>query len=131
MFNATHRMFQLVYGRRMKELQGIPGPKPQFPFGTALDFATDEKQVWEICADYGRQYGGMTLIWLAGKPAIVLNDPVLITAVLDTNRQAFYKDAPHKALLPVVTENSAFIANEPDWASKRANEPFMKQIRLM
>src|SRR6202035_1480301 len=96
---------------------GIPGPTPKFPFGTMLDFVG--KQPWDVCTDYAKRYGGLTLIWLVGKPALVLNDPALIGEVLDTNSQAYYKGPPGKALAPVITPDCLFIANGEQWSFMR------------
>jgi hypothetical protein len=41
----------------------------------------------------------------------VLNDLDFIGQVLDTDWQEFYKDAPCKALAPVITGGSLFISN--------------------
>ena len=43
---------------------------------------------------YAREYGGLTLIWILGRPALVLNDPELIGEVLDTRAADFYKKSP-------------------------------------
>ena len=83
----------------MNTFAGIPGPPPTFPFGNALAFMGGNKKPWEVCADWGREYGGMTLVWLLGQPAIVLNDPQLIGEVLETNWQAFTKTPPTMRLL--------------------------------
>lgn len=114
-------LFRLFHGGKMKALEGFPGPTPTFPFGNGLDFAG--KLAWEVCARYAREYGGVTLVWLSGRPALVLNDPQLIGEVLDTCENDFYKDSPRTALLPVITDNCPFIANGPDWKVKRDNHP--------
>ncbi len=116
------RLFRLLHGSRMKDFDGLPGPTPTFPFGTGLDFMG--KLPWEVCARYGREYGGVTRIWLGGRPALVLNDPHLIGEVLDTRADDFYKDSPRAALLPVITDNGPFLANGADWKRKRENHPF-------
>ena len=72
---------------------------------------------------YAREYGGVTLIWILGRPALVLNDPELIGEVLDTRAGDFYKKSPCDALRPVVADDP-FITNGADWAFKRANHPF-------
>ena len=61
-------LFPFLFRRKVHEFVGIPGPKPKFPFGTALDFARGG-QPWEVCARYAEQYGPVTLIWLMGQPA--------------------------------------------------------------
>ena len=103
-------LFPFLFSRKVDEFAGIPGPKPKFPLGTALDFVRGG-QPWEVCARYADQYGPVTLIWLMGQPALVLNDPDLIGQVLDTDSQNFYKDQPCKALEPVITAGSLFISN--------------------
>ena len=80
MFGLTEKLFKMRFGSRMKQFEGIPGPTPSYPIGTLGDFRG--KNPWEVCANYGNKYGGMTLIWLGGNPTLVLNDPKLIGEVL-------------------------------------------------
>src|SRR5688572_4284483 len=116
-------LFRAFNGRTQARLGGIPGPVPRFPFGTATAFLGPWP--WEACAEYGRRYGGITLIWMFNKPAVVLNDPELIGAVLDTQAQDFYKDAPVAALKPVITRDSLFITNfGRGWDEARRDNPF-------
>lgn len=117
-------LFRMLHGSTMQSLAGIPGPVPTFPFGNALDFRG--KLPWEVCADYARTYGPVTLIWLMGKPALVLNDPTLIGQVLEEGRADFYKDAPVSALLPILGPACPFLANDPSWESKRGKHPFSR-----
>jgi hypothetical protein len=76
-------------------MDGFPGPSPSFPFGNSLDFVG--KPPWEVCARYAREYGGVTRIWLGGRPALVLNDPKLIAEVLDTRAADFSDGGDWKA----------------------------------
>jgi cytochrome P450 len=116
-------LFSTLNGRKQTRLRGIPGPTPRFPFGTAGAFLGPWP--WEVCADYGKQYGGMTLIWLLNRPAVVLNDPELIGEVLDTRAADFYKDAPVRALKPVITPGSLFITNfGKGWEQAHNENPF-------
>jgi cytochrome P450 len=117
------RIFNAINRRGTARLAGIPGPTPRFPFGTVGAFLGPWP--WELCADYGRHYGGITLIWLFNKPAIVLNDPELLGEVLDTRAADFYKDAPGPALRPVITPDSLFITNfGRGWEQARRDNPF-------
>jgi cytochrome P450 len=116
-------LFALVHRRTIEEFAGIPGPRPSFPLGTALDFVRGG-QPWEVCARYADQYGPVTLIWLMGRPALVLQDPELIGEVLDSQWQNFYKNAPCKALEPVITTGSLFISNYGHgWSEGRRENP--------
>lgn len=115
-------IFRMLHRSSLKSLAEIPGPVPTFPFGNALDFVG--KLPWEVCAGYARTYGPLTLIWLGGKPVLVLNDPVLIGQVLEGRREEFYKDVPGSALLPILGLDCPFLANDPEWTRKRANHPF-------
>src|SRR5262245_55417029 len=94
------KLFRLFHRKKMQALAGIPGPTPLFPLGTLHEFWG--KVAWDVCADYQKAYGGLTLIWVAGTPALVLNDPELIREVLITRREQFYKDDPTKAFRPVL-----------------------------
>jgi cytochrome P450 len=115
-------LFRLVFRRRVKAFEGIPGPRPFFPFGTALSFLG--RSPWEVCAEYATRYGGLTLIWLGGSPVLVLNDPELIGEVLEGRHASFYKEDPRPALAPVITPFCLFISNGADWARRRAAHPF-------
>lgn len=114
-------LFQAYYRKRAASWEGLPGPDPVFPFGNALDFR--HNWPWQVCARYAQEYGPITLIWLGTKPALVLNDPKAIYQVLVNRWLEFYKDAPVKALQPVITPKSLFITNPPQWRPARQNHP--------
>ncbi len=120
------RLFRLVHRRKVEALAGIPGPPPSFPLGNALDFLG--KPPWEVFAGYGRAYGGMALAWIGGTPVVVLNDPTLIARVLGAGSAGYYKDAPGKALEPVITKRCLFIANGDDWAYRRSIHPARGEV---
>ncbi|HSG69669.1 MAG TPA: cytochrome P450, partial [Planctomycetaceae bacterium] len=101
-------LFSLIFKRRVQAMQGIPGPKPRFPVGNVLEFLGGDWP-WEVCARLGKDYGGISLLWLFNKPAIVLNDPDLIEEVLCSKMEDYYKDLPCTALRPVITSKSLFI----------------------
>ena len=105
-----------------KPFSDIPGPKPTFLIGNVGDFIG--KLPWDVCAQYGREYGGITRIWLGGTPTLVLNDPELIAQALDPSTGDFYKDAPGKAVKPLLTSASVFILNAEAWKTARAAAPF-------
>jgi cytochrome P450 len=115
------RLFRLFHRRKMEAYEGIPGPSPSFPLGNALDFL--KKRPWEVVADYGKAHGGMALFWIGGTPVVALNDPELIARVLDSGSAGYYKDAPGRALEPVITRRCLFIANGDDWAYRRSIHP--------
>jgi cytochrome P450 len=116
------RLFDAINGRARARFAGVPGPPPGFPLGTAGDFL--RPWPWERCAHYARRYGGLTLIWLFNRPALVLNDPDPIGEVLDTRAADFYKDAPVRALKPVITPGSLFVTNfGRGWEEARRANP--------
>ena len=115
-------LFRATHGALMDQFAGIPGPEPSFPLGNAPEFL--KGWPWEHCADCGHQFGGMSLIWFGGTPAIVLNDAALIGQVLETGFNDFRKDAPHDALAPVITPECMFITNGEQWQFMRENSPF-------
>jgi cytochrome P450 len=116
LFNALNRQARARFA-------GVPGPVPRFPLGNLGEFL--RPWPWERCADYARRYGGLTLIWLFNRPALVLNDPDLIGQVLDTRASDFYKDSPVAALAPVITPGSLFITNfGRGWEAGRRDNPF-------
>src|SRR5581483_592942 len=75
-------IFRALNRRTRARLAAVPGPTPWFPLGTLGDFLGPWP--WERCAEYGRRYGGVALVWLFNRPAVVLDDPDLIGQVLDT-----------------------------------------------
>ena len=105
-------LFRLFFGSRMKRFDGIPGPTPSFPLGTLGEFRG--KNPWDVVSDYGKTYGGMTLIWMGGQPTLVLNDPEMIRDVQITKFEDYYKDYPIKALKPVL-KDTLFNLNPPKW----------------
>jgi cytochrome P450 len=118
----TRGVFNLFFGARRKALGNLPGPAPGL-LGNASDFFGTP--AWDVCARYGREYGGVTLIWLLGSPALVLNDPALIEEVLDARRTEFEKGSVAEQIRPSVTDHSVFIAKQRgDWAEKRRADPF-------
>ena len=122
-------LFRLVHRSTMKALEGLPGPAPWFPFGNALDFVG--KRPWEVCSGYAREYGGVTLIWLAGRPALVLNDPKLIGEVLDARADDFPIDSPRTPLPPFITDN---LADWREWTASQVaplREMLREGIRLL
>ncbi|WP_395852677.1 cytochrome P450 [Cystobacter fuscus] len=117
-------LFNLFFGARRKGLESLPGPPPGI-IGTAGDFLGS--MPWNVCARYGREYGGVTLIWLGGTPALVLNDPELIEQVLGSRQTEFEKGSLRQELTPTTTEHSVFIAeHRGDWALKRQQDPFVQ-----
>jgi cytochrome P450 len=124
--NALSRgVFNLFFGSRRKGLESLPGPQPGI-LGTAGDFLGGVRP-WNVCARYGREYGGVTLVWLGPKPALVLNDPQLIEQVLDSRRMEFEKGALFETISPTITEHSLFIAYQnKDWGLKRQQDPFVQ-----
>lgn len=117
-------LFKLLHGHKARAFEGIPGPEPSFPMGNAGAFL-DGRLPWEVCCDFAHEFGGVTLIWMAGQPALVLNDPALIGEVLESSWTNFYKDAPCKALAPVITRGSLFISNYgKGWSKGHAENPF-------
>jgi cytochrome P450 len=118
----AHGLFNLIAGDKRHALHSLPGPEPGL-LGTAMDFVGTPP--WQVCARYGREYGGVTLIWIGYSPALVLNDPVLIEQVLCSRRTEFEKGAIIEQLRPVVTDHSSFIATQRgDWEAKRRADPF-------
>ena len=119
---VSRGVFNLMFGSRRKALgTTLRGPEPGL-LGTAGDFMSG--QPWDVCARYGREYGGVTLVWLVGTPGLVLNDPDLIEQVLVSRWTEFEKGSLVEALKPIVT-TSIFITRRADgWAEKRRADPF-------
>jgi cytochrome P450 len=113
-------LFRLLFGRSLERFGGIPGPTPTFPFGNALLFRG--RRPWDVCAEFGEEYGEVSVFWLGWKPVLVLNGPSSIEAVLETQFDDFYKDDPCKALRPTL-RNSIFVHNPPEWDRLRKAHP--------
>lgn len=112
-------LFNLFFGARRKAMASLPGPQPGV-LGTLGDFIG--QQPWDVCARYGREYGGVTLIWMGPNPGLVLNDPALIEEVLETRRPEFEKGAINDQVRPTVLD-SVFIDKQADWVAKRKADP--------
>ncbi|WP_299404500.1 cytochrome P450 [Acaryochloris sp. IP29b_bin.148] len=137
----AQQLFRYLLRHKIKQFKGIPGPTPSFPTGNTQDLSKG-KPIWEVFADYAQQYGGLSLFWLLGRPCLVLNDPDLIAEVLmestagqtETKTTSkcpfhnfrFYKNLPRKALRPIMTDTSTFIAPVADqrWQELHQNHPF-------
>ena len=125
MSQRREKWFRVLFGSRIKQFEGIPGPKPSFPFGTLQSFRDAERggqQPWDVFAGYEKEYGGITLIWWGVTPVVVLNDAALIREVLVDRPQNFYKDDPVAAFKPVL-ESTEFDVNGPEWERLRKLEP--------
>ena len=120
-------LYRTTHHDRMAPFAAVPGPEPTFPTGNALDFATAANHPWEVCADYGRRYGRVSVFYMGAEPTLLLHDAALIEQVLETDRHSYYKDNLVGALKPVLTESSPNIANGEDWVSKRAASPLTCQ----
>lgn len=118
-------LFKLLFGHKARAFEGIPGPEPSFPLGNADAFLDPTKKPWEVCCDFAHEFGSVTLVWLGNQPALILNNPDLIGEVLESNWTSFYKDAPCRALAPVITRSSLFITNYgKGWSKARHENPF-------
>ncbi|NNB94370.1 cytochrome P450 [Corallococcus exiguus] len=121
--NALSRgIFNLFFGAKRKPFASLPGPQPGI-LGTAGDFLGASP--WDVCARYGREYGGVTLIWMGPNPGLVLNDPALIAEVYESpRRMEFEKGNISEQIRPSTTDDTAFTAElRGDWVQKRALEP--------
>ncbi|WP_223645046.1 cytochrome P450 [Corallococcus sp. EGB] len=121
--NALSRgLFNLFFGAKRKPFASLPGPPPGI-LGTAGDFLGASP--WDVCARYGREYGGVTLIWMGPNPGLVLNDPALIAEVYESpRRMEFEKGNISEQIRPSTTDDTAFTAElRGDWVQKRALEP--------
>ena len=116
-------LFERLFARAHEPFAALPGPKPCFPLGNALDFIGKKECPWEVFSQYGQRFGGMSVMWILNQPSIVLHDPALISEVLITRRDQFYKDEPCGALIPVLTRSSPNINNGVEWTRTRSQSP--------
>jgi cytochrome P450 len=116
----SRSLFNLFFGSRRKAFGNLPGPQPGV-LGTIGDFLGI--QPWHVCARYGREYGGVTLIWMGGSPGLVLNDPSIIEQVLVARRLEFEKGGIGDQIRLSVTDDTPFIAKQgEDWAEKHRSD---------
>jgi hypothetical protein len=115
-------LFRLTVGRRNRSLADLPGPSPSFPLGNASQFLG--RQPWEVCAELGKQYGPIFVIWIFNRPFVVLNDGSLVREVLETRADAFYKADPVPAFRPLTPRDSLFLANGEEWRRLRDHDPY-------
>jgi cytochrome P450 len=121
--NALSRgIFNLFFGAKRKPFASLPGPPPGI-LGTAGDFLGASP--WDVCARYGREYGGVTLIWMGPNPGLVLNDPALIAEVYESpRRMEFEKGNISEQIRPSTTDDTSFTAElKGNWVQMRAMEP--------
>ena len=117
-------LFNLFFGARRRAMEPLPGPTPGL-LGTVGDFLGP--QPWDVCARYGREYGGVTLIWMGPNPGLVLNDPALIEEVMETRRLEFEKGNISDQVRPTVTNDTTFIALQgEEWNEKRRQDPLVQ-----
>ena len=122
-------LFSIMAGDAYDQLNGkIPGPDPSIPLGNAGSYLGANP--WEPTVKYLEKYGDVVLVWMVTAPAILLNDPKLLSELLieadahwETDHR-FYKDAPRPQLLPITTDTSCFINNGKEWADRREAHPF-------
>ena len=114
-------LFNLFFGARRKPYASLPGPTPGL-LGNLGDFLGAPP--WDVCARYGRTYGGLTLVWMGASPALVLNDPAVIEEVLETRRLEFEKGNIGDQIRHSVTDDTPFIAKQgEDWSRKHGMDP--------
>lgn len=121
MSGAFDGLFRFTVGQRNRTLADLPGPPPSFPMGNAARFLG--RQPWEVCAELGKQYGPIFVIWIFNRPFVVLNDGSLVREVLETRADAFYKADPVPAFRPLTPRDSLFLANGEEWRRLRDHDP--------
>ncbi len=115
-------LFEYINKSKIAEFNGISGPSPSFPLGNLLSFVGENP--WETIAGFSINYGEICLVWFGSSPHLIINSPDLFREVLETNWTDYYKDSPKKALEPVITSYSPFLANPPAWKSMRDSDSF-------
>ena len=118
-------IYESVLFRNYPELRGIPGPAPSFPLGSLSEFAS--RSAWDVSTDLYRSYGPYVLLWLANQPLVLVHDPATIHEILDSKKEAFYKDEPTGAMAPGAGSHNPFIANDTTWARAKSASFFEDQ----
>lgn len=116
-------VFAQTHASAMARVEAIPGPTPLFPLGNLGDFLG--KKPWEVLAGYVRGADSEVLCWWwGGEPVVTPATPEAAEAVLVSQEGDFYKDAPRRALAPLLTDVEPFLANPPEWERVRARSLF-------
>ncbi|MGK7909264.1 MAG: cytochrome P450 [Synechococcus sp.] len=151
--SLLNALFRTAHRKKYADLEHIPGPKPVFPIGNLGDLLGGEP-LWQVLGRYCQEYGPISVMWIVGRPSVVLNCPDAIAHALlnaesletehrghsagqeasgcpyhqgESPTQAdFYKDLPRKALLPMLTDNSPFEARDEgeQWTRLSNKDPF-------
>ncbi len=109
----------------VRPFEEMPGPPPRFLVGELPAFK--DGKPWEPCLAYGEKYGPLTRIKILGKSVVVLNGADEIADVLERNTDAYYKDAPRAALLPLTNDSSTFTSpGGKHWAERRHANPLSR-----
>lgn len=120
-------MFFFPTRKKTAPFAGIPGPRPKLLFGNAHCFIGTPpwqmKPPWLVCEQFAREFGDLTLIWLLGRPTLILNRPDLVECVLVTRTDQYYKEDPVSALQPLTPRNALFLSNGDQWRQLREHHP--------
>ena len=116
------RLFSLVFAARMRAFAGLPGPRPIFPFGNALELARGD--LHKIFERYRAEHGNRVVFWVLGQPSLLLNEPALLAQVLLDPAGDYHKNVPRDATKPVMGDSVFRSPGGEDWRKKRANHPF-------
>lgn len=116
------RLFSLVFAARVQAFADLPGPRPIFPFGNALELARGD--LHKTFERYRIAYGNRVVFWVLGQPSLLLDEPALLAQVLLDPAGDYHKNVPRDATRPVMGDSVFRSPGGEDWRKKRANHPF-------
>lgn len=95
---------------------GVPGPTP---FDMAKAFRSVRRDPLTFLERVTRQYGDTVAFPVPGTPALLLNDPLDVRHVLQTNARSWGKQTIQYAALARVTGPGLLASAEPSWIEHR------------
>eukprot|EP00898_Chlorokybus_atmophyticus_P004414 jgi/Chlat1/4974/Chrsp32S04956 len=99
--------------------RGVPGPKPLWLLGNALDLAKEENalNLWDR---WFKQYGPIYCFMQGNKPAVVVTDPEMVR-LINTKYARALRNRPDQAFMQAFgpSEKGMVFAKDKDWQQKR------------
>jgi len=113
--------FKLLHHSKIQKYKSIPGPTPYFPLGSIKELAGSAP--WIKATQMKEKFNsGITLLWAAGSPVFLLNDPELIEEVFQKDVVTY--DKPNDTLSKVLDPTNIFTPNGETYLAKKKNDAF-------
>jgi cytochrome P450 len=115
-------LFRLTHRRDVEMLAPLPGPRPIFLFGNALQLAGGD--LHKLFERWRAEHGDFLRFWLFGQPSLFTARPELVADVLVDHESDWEKNVPRAATRPVGGESVFRSVGGAEWKEKRAAHPF-------